>query len=399
MSDYGLDSDEIAVVAHAATGLTWQEIGTALGSSERTVRRRLASAAAKLGTSGMTNTVAVAVARGLVDPEKPPAPATVVSRAPRRPGSAASGPKPGKTIAAALPEICARLPAVHGVLPLACEAAGIRYDTVIARQKVDPDLRQALLAAGWVPRRWVRMAAALDTVLARVAEGATVGQAIKDSGLSYPTWRSHLKGDARLRERLAQARTAGREHRGLPVDRVALLTAVAEGVSVAEYAERVGASRSRLYQRIGEIPGLREAVREARAARTAGSPPQAPRRRSRGSRWRQGERGSKARREHNIETRDLRRKKTLARFTPGIERTLLESLREGVPLVEAAAQVGMQQQTLFGRARFDHGWKTRLDRALMAGRNPDVRHGTDYVYKQYGCRCPECREAHARFRS
>lgn len=190
-----LDEGELAVVAHAAAGLTWSETADALGSSERTVRRRLTSAAEKLGTRGVTHTVAVAVARGLVDPFHP-----------------------------------------LGAAP--------------AEPPADP------------------------------------------------------------------RRPAGSPPAGAPDPR-----------------------------------GL-----------------------------------------------DRRRSQVLARFTGRVEEALLEMLRRGSSLSDAAEQIGLTPQAVFGRARWDREWASRLDSALMDGRDPYLSHGTDHTYKQYGCRCPDCRAAHSRFR-
>ncbi|MFG1858438.1 helix-turn-helix domain-containing protein [Actinomadura geliboluensis] len=345
MSDRELDQDELAVIAHAAAGLTWQEVGAALGVSERTVRRRFANAAATLGTRGAVQTVAVAVARKLVDPEDSPEKAVITPRHTTPTAGAKPGRKPGQTIAAAIPKICATLPTVGGALPLACAAAGVSYNTVLERQKNDPDLRRRLLSAGWAPGRHgptPRVAAALDTVLAELSRGATLGKAAQTAGISSPTVYTHVRRDAAFRAQFEQARDEGRQ-----------------------------ASRR---------------TRDRDASRQ-----------SRGDPRRQKNGGKQTPREHNIRTRDQRRRKTLARFTPDAERALLAALRSGGPIAQAAEQVGMTPQTLFGRARFDRAWSVRLDRALMVGRDPGISHGTDHAYKRHRCRCPECREAHARF--
>lgn len=100
----------------------------------------------------------------------------------------------------------------------------------------------------------------------------------------------------------------------------------------------------------------------------------------------------------NPRERDQRRKRFLERFTEQVEESLLEMLRLGAALPDAAQQVGLTPQAVFGRAQWDRAWALRLDDALLAGRDPDIRHGTDHSYKQHRCRCPDCRAAHRRSR-
>lgn len=492
-----LSPPERRVLAHAAGGLSHAETAEVLGVSERTVRRHMERAADKLGTRGITHTVAVAISRGLITPGEP----TPSSREPSREDDPPAPPTPEDTI----PQILAALPGVRGNLPRACKAAGIGYSTVHGWLSRDPDLRKKLRDAGWKPGKRGpsrRMAAALDTVVAELARGATVVQAAEIAGISAPMVSYHVGRDPELAGRIDAARRQGRRHRRPRIDHEDLVAAVRDGVTIAQYAKRLGISRGMLYQIIGDAPQLQHALEQARAARRATRPPEiesfltllrenpktsiraaagaagisiwrlnrlrsldadldahirqvlaqrlrepawlAPllaalengatfktacqmagihfvtayekrreypelddqvraaidkgRSRKDSRRWRQGARDAAARRAHNAETRADRRRKSLAGFTAQAERDLLAALRDGTPLTEAAAQAGVPFQALFGRARWDAAWATRLDQALMAGRDPGLRHGTDHTYKAHKCRCPECRQAHARFR-
>lgn len=381
-----LNEAEIAVLAHAAAGLTWQEVSQAVGASERTVRRRFAEAAAKLGTSGVVQTVAVAVARQLVDLGRPPEPAVVTRRAAR----AESTPRPRRPVDAAMPQICEALPTAHGNLRQACAIAGVSYRTVLNWQANDSNIRRKLLEAGWVPQKRrpsKRVAAALEAVLEHLSNGATLTDACAAAGITYNTlvnWREHLPElDAEI------TRSRDENRRRDPAWANALLTALRSGSPFLRACDTAEVSYSTVHRARRDRPDLDKRITEAaeEGNRLSGD-----------SRWRRGARDDLARREHNRATREQRRRKALERFTPDLERAVLQALRSGVPLVEAAAQVGMTQQTLFGRARFDPAWAARLDRALMQGRDPGINHGTSYAYKAHRCRCPECREAHARSR-
>lgn len=368
MTEPLLDEDEIAVLAHAAAGLTWQESAAALGGSERTVRRRLVSAAEKLGTRGVTNTVAVAVARGLVDPEKPPRKKAITSRT-----------RSGIDVAVVLKALAGGASRRE-----AARATGVAPQTLLNRIRVDAELRRQV--------EWVQgavVAAAIEKVLAALRGGSTLQDALTIADVPPAFFNACRSADPAIDEAVNQARDEGLPKRLRWVE--PLMAGLRRGMTLQQACKQAGVTSTAVYYQRDRSPVMRAMLDEARgvASRGAGA----------AGRWRRGARDDVARREHNDQTRDYRRQKTLARFTPEIERTVLESLRAGTPLVEAAALAGMTQQTLFGRGRFDAAWAARLDRALMAGRDPSVKHGTDYTYKVKGCRCPECRGAHARFRS
>lgn len=63
-------------------------------------------------------------------------------------------------------------------------------------------------------------------------------------------------------------------------------------------------------------------------------------------------------------------------------------------MTQAADAAGVTAQAIWGRARVDAGWRDQLNQALVAGRDPEVPHGTLSGWRWYRCRCPECRAAH-----
>lgn len=62
-----LTEDETTVLMLLARGCTTDAVARAMGVSERTVRRRVESAAAELGTRNTTQAIVTAVRAGLVD--------------------------------------------------------------------------------------------------------------------------------------------------------------------------------------------------------------------------------------------------------------------------------------------------------------------------------------------
>ncbi len=72
---------------------------------------------------------------------------------------------------------------------------------------------------------------------------------------------------------------------------------------------------------------------------------------------------------------------------------LLDSLASGVSYQDALAAHGVTQQALTRHRHRDPDFATRLDEALMIGRDPTLPHGTNMGWKAR-CRCPECRAFH-----
>ncbi|MEV6219881.1 hypothetical protein [Nocardia sp. NPDC051833] len=95
----------------------------------------------------------------------------------------------------------------------------------------------------------------------------------------------------------------------------------------------------------------------------------------------------------------IRRRRATRRLVGRYQRTrITDAISAGAHPVEAAAAVGLTWNQVLGLARLDRRWASRLDKALLTGRNPDIAHGSYYSYQKHRCRCPECRAAKARYR-
>lgn len=70
---------------------------------------------------------------------------------------------------------------------------------------------------------------------------------------------------------------------------------------------------------------------------------------------------------------------------------LLILLRSGQPFAGACADVGISPQLAHGYRRYNPQWAKELDKALLAGRDPSLDHGSEYAYRIGRCRCPDCR--------
>ncbi|TDC02649.1 hypothetical protein E1091_00160 [Micromonospora fluostatini] len=95
-----------------------------------------------------------------------------------------------------------------------------------------------------------------------------------------------------------------------------------------------------------------------------------------------------------LDLRRWRRKRADERFPVKLRTRVLQLVRRGATPADAARAVDLPVQTIHSRSRIDPAWQARLDKALMAGRRPDVPHGTPSGYRYHKCHCPECRAAH-----
>lgn len=95
---------------------------------------------------------------------------------------------------------------------------------------------------------------------------------------------------------------------------------------------------------------------------------------------------------------DRKRRRAISRavFPRPLRTALLTQLRSGRPLGEAAQSIRVPAPQIHGFARTNPAFRRELDEALLAGRDPNLTHGTQSAYRYGRCRCPECREAKAR---
>ncbi|MEE4546427.1 hypothetical protein V2S66_31245 [Streptomyces sp. V4-01] len=92
---------------------------------------------------------------------------------------------------------------------------------------------------------------------------------------------------------------------------------------------------------------------------------------------------------------DRRRRHDLAAaiFPLAARRRLLALITAGVNFPDACNDLSITQARARGYGAFDEQWVQDLDDALMAGRDPNLNHGTINAYRWGACRCPECRQA------
>jgi len=72
-------------------------------------------------------------------------------------------------------------------------------------------------------------------------------------------------------------------------------------------------------------------------------------------------------------------------------RRILTLLRRGHTVMEAAEEIGVPWQRIWGAAKLLPDWRQQLDAAIPCAAEPQ-HSGTAYGYK-LGCRCAACRQA------
>jgi len=108
--------------------------------------------------------------------------------------------------------------------------------------------------------------------------------------------------------------------------------------------------------------------------------------------------GCTCHKEHNKQTNTPRRAAAEQAFPSETRARVLRWLRRGKSPNWTARKVEISPQRIWHYARTHPQFARDLDEALTAGRDPSLRHGTEYTYAALGCRCPDCRRAKARSR-
>lgn len=89
---------------------------------------------------------------------------------------------------------------------------------------------------------------------------------------------------------------------------------------------------------------------------------------------------------------EYKKRAAAKRFPPAVRRALTARVAAGEPLTDVCASLETTQQQAHGFKMYDPEWAEELDGALLAGRDPELAHGTAGAYRHGRCRCPECRE-------
>lgn len=91
---------------------------------------------------------------------------------------------------------------------------------------------------------------------------------------------------------------------------------------------------------------------------------------------------------------DRKRRHAISRalFPRVLREAVLRELRKGRQLGEVCLTLRISPAQLHTFAHINPWFRTELDDALMQGRNPDLRHGSESAYRTHRCRCPECRK-------
>ncbi|GIH70359.1 hypothetical protein [Sphaerimonospora thailandensis] len=334
-----------------------------------------------------------------------------------------------------------------GSIPQAAAEAGITRQSVDYRLATDAEFAGQVrkMVEDYQRERWRGIG---ERIAAKVAAGTPISDAIRDCGGGWTTLAKRRQADPvldqMLRDVVEIAQTARQEQRQERLETWAapFLAALAAGSDLGDACTAAGVDRGRMYQERWSNPEFEARVRAALAGR--GVTPDTRRmlmiRLAKGasladalaatgltreqldearaadaglddklrqmldrspvvqsSRWRRGERDDAARNGHNAAERERRAQAADAKVRP-VWRGILSQVREGVHIGDAAKRAGVTLHAVYGHAARDVRRQRALDAALMAGRDPDISHGTNHSYRVHKCRCPECKVAHDRQR-
>ena len=97
---------------------------------------------------------------------------------------------------------------------------------------------------------------------------------------------------------------------------------------------------------------------------------------------------------HRAASSEYRRTKRAELIPAPVRESICQMVAEGATVAEAADDTELRPGQIHGLAIAEPEFRSALDDALMAGRDPGLVHGRDSTYSRHRCRCPECREAH-----
>jgi len=94
---------------------------------------------------------------------------------------------------------------------------------------------------------------------------------------------------------------------------------------------------------------------------------------------------------------DRKRRYAISRalFPRVLREAVLRELRKGQRLGQVCQTLRISPNQLHTFARINPWFRTELDEALMAGRDPGLNHGSESAYRIHRCRCPDCRKGKA----
>lgn len=112
--------------------------------------------------------------------------------------------------------------------------------------------------------------------------------------------------------------------------------------------------------------------------------------------YRYGVRTGHTRRAHAQETAEWRRTRAERAFPPDVREMLLADVATGASVRLAAERLGLRYQAVYAWCRWDPEFGRRLDEAQRAAAPEGCPHGTEAGYRQWRCRCAECRAGRSR---